>query len=490
MSFQVAGQSISASLTRILTLFLFWKLLLLLLAASSPGPGYDTSATLLLPELDEQRYPSPPSKASARVLNRLVRWDSLHFIGVAQHGERYEQDRAWGWLYTTILKASAQGSLHNVNDMTKIPAKYLVASHTVPPLPLSYAAPLFGARLSHFFHLLSTLTLFLLTYTVLPGDITWRRSTAFVAACLFIVSPAGIFLSAPYSESVFAFFNFAGILFISQLRPRSGSLPDTCKQTCFTISSGILFAIACMIRGNGLLSVLVYIEPGLALLKELVAGSLRLSVLIKLLGVGIACLITLLGYAFPQILAYSKYCERGVRRPWCDNLIPSIYTFVQERYWNVGFLKYWTLSNLPLFLIALPMLGIMLSTGIACLVGRPIMAKYTPINATDQNELVVQRVPVPNSLRYMALPQVALAILALTNFHVQIINRLSSGYPLWYIILAIAITSAQPEQPQAQDTTISATYLSNTRTQKWLVRGMIMYAMIQGGLFASFLPPA
>jgi len=59
------------------------------------------------------------SQASARVLNRLVRWDALHFIGVAQHGERYEQDRAWGWLYTTILKSAAKGSLYSCDVLVR-----------------------------------------------------------------------------------------------------------------------------------------------------------------------------------------------------------------------------------------------------------------------------------------------------------------------------------------------------------------------------------
>lgn len=111
MAFRVAGASISSSITRIIALFLIWKLLLLVLAALSPGTGYDTSSSLLLPAVDVEKYPSTPSQASARVLNRLVRWDAVHFLGVAQHGDRYEQDRAWGWLYTTVLTSATKGSL-------------------------------------------------------------------------------------------------------------------------------------------------------------------------------------------------------------------------------------------------------------------------------------------------------------------------------------------------------------------------------------------
>lgn len=75
----------------------------------------------------------------------------------------------------------------------------------------------------------------------------------------------------------------------------------------------------------------------------------------------------------------------------------------------------------------------------------------------------------------LALPQLTLAVLALTSFHVQIITRISSGYPLWYLVLAREITDSDSK---------------GTRFAKWTVRWMVMYALIQCVLFASFLPPA
>lgn len=73
----------------------------------------------------------------------------------------------------------------------------------------------------------------------------------------------------------------------------------------------------------------------------------------------------------------------------------------------------------------------------------------------------------------MAFAQVVLVILAFTSYHVQIITRLSSGYPAWYWWVAAT--------------------LRNAKTRKMgsgFVVFMVMYAMIQGVLFASFLPPA
>jgi phosphatidylinositol glycan class V len=80
------------------------------------------------------------------------------------------------------------------------------------------------------------------------------------------------------------------------------------------------------------------------------------------------------------------------------------------------------------------------------------------------------------------MPQVVLALAAFTTYHVQIINRLSSGYPLWYIWLA-SIVAAPAEQAQAA-------LIKDRKTVQLMVRAMAIYAIVQGGLYASFLPPA
>ena len=79
----------------------------------------------------------------------------------------------------------------------------------------------------------------------------------------------------------------------------------------------------------------------------------------------------------------------------------------------------------------------------------------------------------------LAIPQLLLALTALTTSHVQIITRLASGSPLWYIWIADQISSGTKDQAR--------------EAKSWtgvVVRWMVIYAMVQGGLFASFLPPA
>jgi phosphatidylinositol glycan class V len=52
--------------------------------------------------------------------------------------------------------------------------------------------------------------------------------------------------------------------------------------------------------------------------------------------------------------AYIAFCTADSPEAWCARRLPLIYSHVQARYWNVGFLRYWTLQQLPNFFIAAP----------------------------------------------------------------------------------------------------------------------------------------
>ena len=95
---------------RLTIYFIGWKLLLLLIIAASPGPGYDTSTTLLGPEwtstkesgigsLDYAHHGSRESISAVLSLVRrnLVRWDSIYFLSTAQRGYLFEQEWAFGY---------------------------------------------------------------------------------------------------------------------------------------------------------------------------------------------------------------------------------------------------------------------------------------------------------------------------------------------------------------------------------------------------------
>jgi phosphatidylinositol glycan class V len=119
-----------------------------------------------------------------------------------------------------------------------------------------------------------------------------------------------------------------------------------------------------------------------------------------------------------------------------------------------------------LFLLAAPSLWLLIYSAIDVL-RRPqmVLPGLSKSSAASASNLQMRM------LASLALPQLVLAVLAFTSYHVQIINRLSSGYPLWYIWLAVKL----------QDSPKKASLI---------IRWMVLYGLIQAGLYACFLPPA
>ncbi|KAI1763870.1 glycosyltransferase family 76 protein [Hypoxylon sp. FL1150] len=417
----------------LISAFLAWKGLLLAIAlGSSVGPAYDTSSTLVSPEILSSKE-SPFDLAT-----KLTRWDSIYFIENSRRSYLYEQEWAFGSGLPAVISALTQVLVNfgiQVNP-----------SHR----------PSIGICVAHASHLLSVLVLYEL------GLVIWKNQRlAFIAALLHILSPAGLFLSAPYNESTYSLLSFVGYLFLAK-----GLLGQkkTFAHDVSVVASGMWFGFATTFRSNGLLNGIPF---AVALAQELFAApslsSIRRRCALIIGGLAIAA-----GFIIPQLVAYQTFCSASSTtelRPWCTSRLPSIYSFVQEHYWNVGFLRYWTPPNIPLFLLAVPMLYLLINSGLE-FIRRPLdPASQTPLPANPSHQAML--------IRAMALSQLVLTILAITNYHIQIITRISSGYPLWYWWLTGLITDGK-------------TFTFGCK----VVRFMVMYATIQGALFAAFLPPA
>lgn len=79
-------------------LFVVWKALLFLVVANCPGPGYDTSTTLLT-EAEE----------STSIL-KFVRWDAIYFLRSAERGHLFEQEWAFSYGYARLLNILTSGA--------------------------------------------------------------------------------------------------------------------------------------------------------------------------------------------------------------------------------------------------------------------------------------------------------------------------------------------------------------------------------------------
>ncbi|KAK3901877.1 glycosyltransferase [Staphylotrichum tortipilum] len=463
-----ASPSRSPTLT-ILTAFLAWKSLLLLIAvgAALVGDAYDTSGGLALLLDAGGRGLANQSGGDARLgsglgagsglarlgrelVARLSSWDAVYFVAAAKRGYRFEQEWAFGAGLPVVVRALLGGVEH-----FSLVGPHTTAADQGGAVPQALAA----IAVSNTAHLLSSLVLYSL------GHVVWRDHTlSLVAALLHVLSPAGLFLSAPYAESSFALLSFTGYLLFA-LGCRADSRPF--RRDSLTVLAGVLFGLATAFRSNGILNGIPFAYEAVRHLPRLTSRPLDTTRRLLALGVGGVCVAA--GSLGPQLAAWLRFCSGAsgtppAARPWCRGYLPSIYAFVQSHYWNTGFLRYWTTPNIPLFLLAAPMLTVLIVSGAHHLTGRlplPAAGDAKPAEAARLAALV----------RSAAATQVLLAVLAFTSYHVQIITRLSSAYPLWYWWVAALLARGDKMGGRA-------------------VVFMVVYACVQGALFTSFLPPA
>ena len=180
--------------------------------------------------------------------------------------------------------------------------------------------------IAHFAHLSSVLVLYHLTLAIFAG----APGIALVAATLHIVSPAGLFLSAPYAESSCALLTFCGCLaFTKSLGSKS------LGRDLLVLASGVLLGAATTFRSNGLLNGILLLEEAFRALYLLRRG-FYFSTIRRLIFTGLGGLAVAVGFLLPQYIAYSEYCGQssiGASRPWCNRTLPSVYVFVQAHYW-------------------------------------------------------------------------------------------------------------------------------------------------------------
>ncbi|KAL8710705.1 MAG: hypothetical protein Q9220_004723 [cf. Caloplaca sp. 1 TL-2023] len=426
-------------------LFSAWKLALMLIAHTSPGPGYDTS-TLLLITPDEQQGSLGASHSYTHVFTtKLIRWDAIYFTRIANRGAIFEQEWAFGWGYTVWLNLLSQrrDSATSRGLVTNVRLSVLFGPHGNE---LSMAVA--GIITANVSHLLSVLLLYQMSILIAEHPLSARSSwVAFISASLHILSPAGLFLSAPYAESPFSLLNFAGYFFYAaSLKAHQESW--TSRRDALITVSGFLFGLATTFRSNGLLSGLVYgvqiIECAMSIVHDRQLGRFS-EHLRRMTFVVVAGSIMAVISFYPQYVAYQEYCIRtATSPPWCTNRVPSIYAWVQSRY---------------------------------CIASQASDKVTEPSNtAKDQGWISSTGAKIT---RHLAVPQMALALLAVTTYHVQIVNRISSGYPLWYWWLASKITSKTAVGTVGWEVPVKA-----------VVGWLIPYGLIQAGLFAAFLPPA
>ncbi|KAK0709649.1 GPI mannosyltransferase 2, partial [Lasiosphaeria miniovina] len=455
----------------LIAVFVSWKIFLFAIAAGSyvVGNAYDTSGSLALlgttnsgPDLGKNSTGIHSLTLAGRLTARLTSWDAIYFVSVAHRGYRFEQEWAFGTGLPLTIRAIVQGEVFSFFPSSMARDVALTNGQLLPEV-------IVGVVLANTAHLLSVLVLFRL------GLLIWRdRTFALVAALLHVLSPAGLFLSAPYAESLCSLLSFTGYLLyakscrVSDEASSPAAAAGGFRGDAYVVLAGVAFGLATAFRSNAILNGIPFAWEVVQLLLALLLRRPSETVLPlarRLLALGVGGVCVAAGSLVPQVVAYLRFCSLASGAsgsavdppPWCHAYPPSIYTFVQKHYWNTGFLRYWNLPNVPLFLLAAPMIVVLTRSGLD--------HEKTPADA------LLHSARLTTLVRSAAAAQLVLAVLAVLMYHVQIITRISSSYPLWYWWLAGALMRGDKAGSQT-------------------VMFMVTYAAVQGALFTSFLPPA
>ncbi|NWY00873.1 PIGV mannosyltransferase, partial [Nothoprocta ornata] len=336
---------------------------LTLLLQANLGPPFFFQAlfNLLIPDHAADAF-SPPRLAEPgvcdllleRLLGGLSRWDAEHFLFIAERGYVYEHNFAFFPAFPLSVRAAAEVILWPLQRLLRLRSRLLLSA----------------ALLNSLFSVLAAAALYKLGCAALRC-----RRVAFLAALLFCVSPASVFMAAAYSESMFAFLAFSAMWHLEKGQ---------------SWRSGLLFSLASAVRANGLVNagffaysrckcfaLQLQVGPGLArklppFWRQLL--SLASSVILMCAGISLPFVLfqcyahtrfcapgTGLSQGIPKPLlqlaldkGYRLAAVDGLKPPWCSQRFPVIYSYIQEAYWNVGFLRYFELRQVPNFLLALP----------------------------------------------------------------------------------------------------------------------------------------
>ncbi|XP_078366920.1 GPI alpha-1,6-mannosyltransferase 2-like [Oculina patagonica] len=416
-----------------------------------------------------------------QIFGGFGKWDAAYFLKIAEEGYKYEQYMAFFPLYPWTLRFLTR---------TLQPAlRYFISEHS-----LFLAC---GWVLNTAFFALAAVSLYRLTLGLFG-----KKNVALVSSLLFCINPASVFMSSLYTESLFSCLQFTALCYL--------------EQECPTIAV-LLFGLGCATRSNGVLSCgfvthriiknfvsteVASLQSGQSLFTLLrVYNAVRAFLKIIILNG-----IVLAPFILFQFYGYSLYCTPQTEltqdtvnhSPWCDKLIPFSYSYIQDSYWNVGFLRYFELKQIPNFLLATPMIFLSSHAVLIYCCNRENLEMVKTLG-------LLQRKDKPDNMARRPIHQTAgrsgrpdtdfyhspavlvyvfhlafMTLFGFTSMHVQVITRfIASASPLiyWYCAHVIIKDTAD---------------LSHRHCSKWrsklIVGYFLLYFFIGTVLHCNFYP--
>lgn len=306
-------------------------------------------------------------------------------------------------------------------------------------------------------------------------DASSIHTLATTAAQLFCFNPAGVFFTTAYSESIFAMLTFGGHAIVTRGQYYQCYMQKTrlTGASCwlwanlYWIPSTILWMLASFSRSNGTFSSIWWLLIGIAKCCSYIQASKGKGntiivckvVSLLLVHVALASLVAM-PVLYHDWQGYIYHCTSSqltnsstITPAWCDKYERfSLYAHVQRKHWNVGFLKYYEMKQIPNFILALPVLVLSftaaalwirhswnryINNGVTCLKDALLWAflalgaSSSDLKSTGDGKVSLQLLG-PKFLSYYAI-LAGFAIVGAFLAHVQISTRLiCSSCPAFY----------------------------------------------------------
>ncbi|KAF7362036.1 GPI mannosyltransferase 2 [Mycena venus] len=252
-------------------------------------------------------------------------------------------------------------------------------------------------------------------------------------------SPVTLFL-APYTEPFFTYFSYKGMLYCAKSR---------------YFAAAVAFTLAASFRSNGFL-LSGFIIWGLLVHPFLHRQPIYAS---SVLACVILSALPFTPFIAHNYTAYLAFCTAPSAPEWCARRLPLIYSYVQVRYWNSGFLRYWTLQQLPNFLIAAPPLLAVSTFSVYHL-------RHWLGSPADSGRAFLSASIAPHAIHALIM-----SATLLFASHTQIVLRLAASMPITYWAAAWLL-------------------LQHPKWGRAWVAWSVLWGAVSILLWGAFLPPA
>lgn len=413
------------------------------------------------------------------LLGGFRRWDAEYYLHISEHGYTYENTLAFFPLYPLCIKLLRFGAVN-----------------FVPCLSVRALSLLIGVVINIVFFVKAANALYDLGRKVLRD-----QRKAEIATVLFCFNPASIFFTAPYTESLYSWLSF--------------SLMLKCFEDINSVLIIVPLSLSILCRSNGLINIGFVVYYGL---KKMFNQNTVLSFITVLLKIISMLIIIAFHFGLMQVYNYYLYCLQktfsfpdfikdfavknnlvlaGNRTsdavsPWCTSNFPISYSYVQDHYWNVGFLRYYEVKQIPNFLLAAPIVLIILVNsfkyfrrnqafcwrlGIFNL--KPSILRTTQV--ADQNQFV------------FVVHAVAMTLFCVQFIHVQVTTRiLSCSNPMLYFFCAEFFMKNLDKHKKDDDQSSETPNVFDIKrlgmAQKTILYYFLGYYALGTILFSNFLP--